>query len=271
MLPGHDYLEEIPEAEADGKVAAVYADIRRVLGVPFVMLFYRALALDPIQLSRIWAELAPNIADPLAARVAAELGGTSIPGVTPVPQRSFDVVRLDRERAAATLRCYRRANSANIVGLHALLEGVDAPPANSPARSAAQRSAPILPLAKLEELAPRTRHVLEEMSVPITGGEAPVIIPGLLRHFAHDPSLPVLLWDAIRAAALSAEFAQAVASLGVRASNVAGRLPYRVTRVDDPGTRALIDRFLRTIPAMIVTGSLIEQALREILGDSAGT
>lgn len=59
----------ISDAEAGPEVAAVFADIRATRGTDYVNNFWRALATDPGQLARVWAEvkltMAAGALDPL--------------------------------------------------------------------------------------------------------------------------------------------------------------------------------------------------------------
>lgn len=47
----------VEEADASGKVAAVYADIKQTKGIDFVPRFWRALATNPDNLEMIWSRL----------------------------------------------------------------------------------------------------------------------------------------------------------------------------------------------------------------------
>src|SRR5260370_14605649 len=96
------------------------------------------------------------------------------------------------------------------------------------------------------------------MSAPRVGGEEPRLVPSLLRHFAHEPTLLELLWTALRPAAggVGAE----AAALRERARAQARELPYRVERADTD-TRAIARRFAGAMSAMLVTGELLRLAL----------
>jgi uncharacterized peroxidase-related enzyme len=50
-------VRPVPEAEATGKVAAVYADIRRTKQIDFVPNLWRVLATNPDHLELVWARL----------------------------------------------------------------------------------------------------------------------------------------------------------------------------------------------------------------------
>ena len=52
---------EISESEAQGIVKDIYADIKLTYGVPFIVTFYRQLAVYPKCLEFIWKQVKPNI------------------------------------------------------------------------------------------------------------------------------------------------------------------------------------------------------------------
>jgi len=47
----------VDESEATGKVAAIFADIKKIKQIEFVPLFWRTLAVNPIQLEIVWTAL----------------------------------------------------------------------------------------------------------------------------------------------------------------------------------------------------------------------
>lgn len=259
-------LAEIAEQAATGSVAATYADIRRVTGVPFVVFVYRVLATRPGRLEAVWAELAPNLASAEGRAARAELEAPPTPaglaGIPPLPHAAVAAACLEPAAVAATLAGFRRTNAANVVGLWALLDGVagrePAPP--GPAAGAASTLPPGLPLADLAALPPTTVALLEEMSVPVAGGEAPVLVPSLFRCFAHDEALLRELWSALRPALADPSFVPAVGALAARGRALAQLLPYRVSLLDDEEARSVTGRFLRAIPAMLLVGPAIARA-----------
>jgi AhpD family alkylhydroperoxidase len=69
-MEGHVALVKIIEyAEASPEVKVVYDDIMKTRGVDWVNNFWKALANDPAQLARVWAQvkqvMAPGALDPL--------------------------------------------------------------------------------------------------------------------------------------------------------------------------------------------------------------
>jgi hypothetical protein len=261
------YLDEIPESEASGSVAEAYEGLRRVVGVPFVAFVYRALATEPGRLEAIWAELEPSLVSPSARAGAEELGAVTLdraPSIV-IPATSLAACELDAPRVRATLEGFRRMNSTNLVAVQALLDGVEgpaAPPGHQ--RVELPPTGPALPIPEMATFSAPTRALLDEMSVPFAGGEEPVLIPSLLRALGTSPVLLALLWTALRPAVTSDGFRPTADRLATRARELARTLPYRVTRVDDPGARRILTRFLPAIPAMLVGGALIEAALAEL-------
>ncbi len=251
---------EIPEAAAAGTVAAVYADIRRVLGVSFVPLVYRVLACESDRLEGIWADVAPNLGDEITVRAAGKLGATPASSAAGRPPES-DLSDARTAAAVATIGAYRRSNALNLIGLSALGDGISAPRASAPVPSARPRSRSILPMADLAVLPRSTIALLEEMSAPIAGAERPIVIPSLFRHFAHDERLLADIWTAIRPQVATPDFANATSAIRVEARAIASSLPYRIARVENENTRRIVERFIATISAMIVAGGLLEAAI----------
>jgi hypothetical protein len=251
-------LAEVPEAEADGEVASLYDDIRRVAGVSTVPLVYRALAVEPAVLEAIWTDLAPNLADAEVRERAAALGHSGPRPADPTPV----ALPLDREQVATTLAIFDRVNTLNAVGLTALLGGVDGLVYAERPAGAADPLAGGLPMADLTRLGDETLALLERMSRPVTGGGDPVVVPSLYRYFAHEHASLEMLWDALQPVVEGRTFAPAAAGVRADAGAIATSLPYRIRRLDSEPARSIVERFLVTIPAMIVVTALIRSALR---------
>ena len=50
-------VQPVDEHEATGKVAAIFADIKRTKGIDFVPVFWRTIAINPVQLELVWTNL----------------------------------------------------------------------------------------------------------------------------------------------------------------------------------------------------------------------
>jgi hypothetical protein len=255
-------LQEISEGAATGSVAATYAEIRRVTGVPFVVFIYRVLATEAGRLEAAWADLAPNLASAEGRAARAALEAAAPPAAAPRPAAlPGDVVATSGVTAAsveAMLAGFRRANAANVVALWALLDGVagtgEAPTGPVPA---AEPVPPGLPMADLTKLAPSTIALLEEMSAPVAGPERPVLVPSMFRTFAHDEALLAALWTSLRPLLESPAFTEGVAALSAQGRALAQTLPYPVTALAGDEIRDVIARFLRAIPSMLIAGAAI--------------
>ena len=118
-----ELLDEVPEHAAEGSVADTYADIRRVFGVPVVVFVFRALAVRPGRLERVWSSLAPNLAARETQRGAALLTAPEIGAVEPLSRARLTETDLDPRLLASTLDVFDRVNRLNLVGLTGLLAG----------------------------------------------------------------------------------------------------------------------------------------------------
>jgi hypothetical protein len=256
------YLAEVAEADAEGSIAEVYEDIRRVLGVPVVNLVYRHLAVEPARLAVVWQALQPNLASHAAEGAARGLVDSAVSCVvTSLSRAELAAVGVDAERARlvrATLDVYARANSRNLLGMHALLDGcpgthecgdaLEPPPA-----------APILPMAPLNTIPATTIDLLSEMSAALVGTEQPTLVPSLLRHFATDPPLLELLWTALRPATVA--LAACRDAVGAKARELAAGLPHPVTPLERPSDREIAARFVVATSTLLVTGEAVRGAI----------
>jgi len=89
------YLPEVSEAEAQGRVAEIYEEIRRTVGMPIVNLVYRHLAVEPRRLETVWTELRRNLGTPEAERLVER---AALPGVTRIPSRALAAIGVDGEK-----------------------------------------------------------------------------------------------------------------------------------------------------------------------------
>lgn len=237
-------------------------------GVPFVSLVYRHLAVEPEVLKRAWARVAPVLSSSEGRSAAAEFARVESPAVVAIPASALAAVCVDAEELDAinaTLDAYARANSGNLLACHILV----GPPSSTAAkqeRAAAPDCGPVaesalLPMRDLRDLATPTVALLEEISVCLSGGVRPLIVPSLWRHFGHRPALLALLWTSLRPALLRGSLDRHVDALVSRAELVAQE--FERDEAPDGRTADLVRPFLRTIPAMLVCVAMMRSALRE--------
>jgi hypothetical protein len=216
----NDPIPAIREQDATGDTAALFADLRTTLGVPFVNLIWRHLATMPGMLRWTWSLVKPLHATH-ALRLAAELlpAGIDIPAGIRQPAAVFDAVGVDmRDRRAirALLHDYGAANAMNLLSLllvQAVLAG-ERPGDMVAAGSAAARERDgtparnLPPLPGLSELSPPIRHLVLELDQ--FGRSAPTsAVASLYRHLAHWPGFLAVTHAALsgphRAGSLRAE------------------------------------------------------------------
>lgn len=261
-------LPEIAERDATGRVGELYADIRAVVGAPFVALIYRVLAANG-GLEAAWASLRPNLADPSVGPAAAELvrvgAGDDAAAIPPAALRAAGVPEADMGALRSTCAAYDHTNSRNLLAVTALLHaGTDTGPTATAGPGSPAPPAPrfeLVPMAPLAGLAPETRALLDELSRPLVLPGDAALVPSLFRHFADRPCLLALLATAIEPARASGAVEARGAAVQARARELAAALPHAVAPVDDPAVRGVLERFGFTISRMIVVGGLLGRAL----------
>jgi hypothetical protein len=163
---GADSIPAITEQDASGEIAALYADLRITLGVPFVNLIWRHLATIPGGLAWTWTLVKPlylsGELDRLSVETAARAG---LPSLTRWPDFVWEGVAIDRGARRLIARLIDGYNRANGVNFLALLAAVSVLRDGMPARLDTGRALPwanrplvatdaLPPLPKLSELSP---------------------------------------------------------------------------------------------------------------------
>lgn len=191
-------IAAIAEREAVGETAALFAEIRRVLGVPVVNLVWRHLATFPGGLDWAWRAVRPCYVSGAAAREGAALhAALPLPAVPPWSRAELGAAGVDEsgERTIVTvLDSYNRSNAMNLVALTALAarlqdgSAVGAAPAASVtpggARAAVEGELPAL--LGVAEMAPATAEMVRRLDCLGERGE-PRIPASMYRHLAHWP------------------------------------------------------------------------------------
>ena len=189
----------ITEAEATGETARLYADIRSSLGVPVVNLIWRHFATLTGGLAWAWESVRPLYHDASIQAHAAALRHTM---QLPQPEalstgalRSAGLRREDLTTIAMILASYERTNAMNIIGLGALLAGIEGRSGTTDAGAASDKGAatyeraPALegemprPLT-LVEMPDDVREIVHQLH---RLGPADEIVPTMYRHLSHWP------------------------------------------------------------------------------------
>ena len=274
-------LAELPEDQATGRIAGIYAEIRRFSGVPYVSSLQRHLATFPGMLEWAWAALRPAMVAGAIQEAGWRLAGMArLPPAAPVPAATLfeweiDAASLAAIRAAA--ETFARVAPVNLVMgacLKRLLAGER--PAGGGGFPTGWTPPPPLPAvpATLDpaSLDPARRALL--MRLATTVGETP-FVPGLYRQCAHWPGLLQWLADTLAprfaapetlAAGEAFRAAARAAAQGIvtHLPPLAGAPPADARTL--AGIGAAIDRYGQTSPELALFGRLILDALPERTG-----
>lgn len=191
MDPGEPAaLAEITEAAAAGITAERYGELRSLLGVTRVALFYRHLATRPGLLeAAVGAARAARRRGQfrMAERIAE---GVALPRPAAVPVEAFALLRLEPSvlrRAAALVAGYNRANLANLVVV-AVLRGPADPHGTGAAGADAVPAAPAA--GRVTDLEPEVRALIGQLSARY--GTPRGLVPSFYRDLAAWPGFLAL-------------------------------------------------------------------------------
>jgi hypothetical protein len=273
--PPQALLAELPEAQATGRIAEIYDEIRRFSGVAYVSSLQRYLATLPGVLEWAWATLRPA----MVSGTIPETGWRLAEGIhlTPALPLSPTVVRrwgVDAAGLAAVRNIaanFVRVSPVNLVTgacLNLLLTG--ATPSGSgfsgdwtPPMTSPPMPGNVGPAALSEEQS----AVLMRFATTVDGTP---FIPALYRQIAHWP--PVLAWLADelapRFACRETSAARAAFQAAAReaAAGIVARLPGVPESAPPDGhtarrVLAAVERYAETSPEMTLFGKLILDAL----------
>jgi hypothetical protein len=261
--------DEIPETTADPAIAALYADIRQVSGLPGINLFYRRLAYagTPV-LAAFWEQVRPLY----ETRRLHQAGQTieqlvTLPGVCTLDGPLLKAAGVDRDHRAsvrATLRYFNRANAMHLVlfsvltqAMHGtgsdlsalLLDPLQDPPVNGDDE--------LLALPAWEDTPPASQVLVAGLRDRLAPGLADTIRPTLLRHFAPYPVLLAALYGYV--ACHNDALVAAIESSRTDALRAAKTLHEGVTVRFDAEVQAAVEtttaEFRQIIPVMLVLGT----------------
>ena len=264
-------LPELAERDATGEKAAIYAEIRRLGGVPMVSLIFRHLATLPGALEWTWAALEPRWRageiQETAWRIARE---AALEPIAEMPRAALAVLGVDDaalEEIRVVLAAYNRANPENLLTVLCVLRLLDGHAASraSPLRAWNPPPAPG-PLAPMGDIASLPTEVAALLHLVAAPGEpgSPRVVQSLYRHFIHRPAFLALAVTLLRQRFDDGSIAESVARIHAAMSAAADDLVTRIAApaAPHPGVATVCERFAgAVIPQMIVVGRLLEDSL----------
>jgi hypothetical protein len=274
-------LPELSEKDARDNIAAIYADIRRLGGVPMVALIFRHLATVPGALEWMWDAVGPAWRSGRLQEAAWRIARAApLEPLMPVPRaalRAWGVDAAGEAEIRIVLDAYNRANPENMLTILCVLRLLrgrtatapapgthpgDAPRAASP-WSPPPAPAPLAPMADVNTLPREISDVLDLVAAPGEPG-GPRVVQSLYRHFCHRPAFLAAIVTLLRARFDDGSIDRAVKAVHTAMSAEAETIvrTLHAPPAPDMGIESTCARFSgAVIPQMIVVGRLIEDAL----------
>ena len=271
-------LAELPEHMATGDIQAIFANLKRHVGV--VALIYRHLATFPGALEGAWRIMGPMFESGVIHARAARVRN-AVHDDPALRWSAFQAALRDQfgpEDLAGighVLDAYNRANPTNILGVLVLARVLGAPPearaAAAPLGELAAAPVPRYPqLPPLRAIADIDRDLSQTIaglsSSGVTGADA--IVPSLYRHLAHWPAYLAEAARALRPMFVSGEI-ETMANQVLFEAHAEAEALFAGLEIDEPppfdeATRLTVmeslETFVRRIPEMTVVGALLRAA-----------
>lgn len=270
-------LAELPERDAVGEIAVIYAEIRRLCAVSYVSSMQRHLATRPGWLEWAWAALRPAFAGGRAQEAAWRAAeGLDVPRLASITRDALRVWGVDAagEDAIRTVcGSFIRASPLNLVFSGLLRRLLNGERPTGPGEIATGWVPPPLlpalpPLADTGTLPPAERGVLASLGTTV--GDQP-FIPGLYRLLARWPGFLAHVATVLRphlddprtrasclrlGQAIDAEVPGVFAALPPVPAQ-----PPPPPAAEIPAVLAALDTYRKTSPEMVVFGRMIRNAL----------
>jgi hypothetical protein len=261
-------LPEIREADPPVQIAALYADMRAVMGVPMVNLIYRHIATVPNGLAWVWSALRPHIAagtmGSLAEAVLAHTASEEWNEASPIAA----LPAAERRAISSIVSWYNRGNAINLTALLAL-RSASIRRARQRNEAAITVSAQVAELAvppplKLADLEPslhaRIATVCDRQGLTGTG-----ITPTMYLHLARWPVTLAAILDSVERVIDSGAFERSVTSVIAVAQSSVCELSEALVACEEPpdqagrvAINAVIETFTtKAIPQMLLVGTHI--------------
>jgi hypothetical protein len=263
-------LAELSETEAIGEKARIYAEMRRLGGVPMVALIFRHLASIAGGIEWTWGAMGPawktGRLQEAAWKVARE---ATLQPIAPMPREALTAIGVDElgmKEVRVVVNAYNLANPVNLLTvtcLSRLLDGAKATVAlEERAWNPPPAPGPLVPMIDVKTMSREVAALFDLVAAPGNDG-GPRVIQSLYRHFGHRPAFLALLVTVLLPRFRDGTIEKSVVAIRAAMDKAADAIAPTLTAppAPDAGIRPVLQRFRSVIPQMIVVGALIEQAL----------
>lgn len=265
------FLPELSEREATGEKAAIYAEMKRLGGVPMVALIFRHLATLPGGIEWVWHAIGPawktGRLQEEAWRIAREAPLAPIASIPREVLAALDVDPAGLREIRTVCEAYNRANPENLLTVLCLMRLLDGAGASRTMEDRAwtppPAPGPLAPMADVAALPAQVMALLDLVAAPAEPG-SPRVVQSLYRHFAHRPQFLALAITLLLQRFRDHSIDRSVAALSTAMNTAADELVRGVSAPPAPevGVGVVLRRFAGiVIPQMIVVGALLERAL----------
>lgn len=262
------FLAELAEKDAVGMTREIYAEIRRLAGVPMVALIFRHLATVPGGLEWAWEAIGGSMSSGRlqeeAWRIARE---AALDPIASIPGQALAALRVDAPGLAeirGVAQAYNRANPPNLLSVLCLRRMLGGKPAEGVIEARAwnpPQPVKLVPMTDIMAMPVRVAALLDLVSSTDAMGAR--VVPSLYRHFGDRPEFLALLVTLLLQRMKDGTADASAALIRARMEDASAEIvrPMRASPVPDPRIAMALDRFVGIIPEMIVVGRLLEEAL----------
>lgn len=223
----HDPVTAITEADATGRTAEVFADIRGTLDVPLVTAIWRTLEAVNGGLEAVWAAARPIYQSGQAEALLIELdAAVDLPRPQPLSAEQlsgYGLAAKDRADILTILDAYNRANRLNLIALTALMRRPSGHAPNAMGLPPPRNWPVLKPLLEQHQIAPDHWTLLQN-TVHIGSSVPGAALPTLWRHLIHWPGLVQAVIGAFEPLHNNGALFQAVENTTTFVENYAPRL-----------------------------------------------
>lgn len=263
-------LAELPESQASGEIAKIYAEMKHLGAVPMVALIFRHLATLPGALEWTWNALGPAWRHGRLQEAGWQVASAApLVPLAKVPREVLTALGVDEaglREIRIVVAAYNAANPENMLSILCLLRLLDGARATS---SFARREwtppaapAPLVAMTDVATMSNEISNLVDLVAAPNPGG-GPRVVQSLYRHFGHRPAFLALVVTLLRQRFDDGSIDRSVDMVRTAMNAAADDLVRGLSAPPaPPGLRAVCERFSgAVIPQMIVIGRLLDQSL----------